>query len=80
MIFGMELALVLIPLVAAALVFWIWMVIDCTTQEPDYREHKGRLDHHHCVHADHRGFDLLLRPPPAATVGSLGSRDPGTKR
>jgi hypothetical protein len=31
----MGLALLFIPLVAAALVFWIWMVIDCATQEPD---------------------------------------------
>jgi|HubBroStandDraft_3_1064219.scaffolds.fasta_scaffold1394846_1 hypothetical protein len=31
----MELAFLLIPLVLAALVFWIWMVIDCATQEPD---------------------------------------------
>jgi hypothetical protein len=31
----MELALLLIPLALAALVFWIWMVIDCATQESD---------------------------------------------
>jgi hypothetical protein len=31
----MELALLLIPLVLAALVFWIWMVIECATKEPD---------------------------------------------